>query len=107
MPSVKARDDRERWWKQRRKGGTGSGKTTDVVAGTCLVNSVPARVLFDSGVNLSFVSMHFARLLHVTPRPLEGGFEVEVADDRKAWVGEVLEDCSIGIDGHCFPVGEV
>ena len=56
----------------------------DVVAGTFLVNSVPARILFNSGANLSFVSPHFARLLHMTPRPLEGGFEVEVADDRKA-----------------------
>ena len=39
----------------------------DVVAGTFFVNSVLARILFDTGANRSFVSPHFSHLLHVRP----------------------------------------
>ncbi|XP_071685425.1 uncharacterized protein [Lolium perenne] len=36
-------------------------QATDVVLGTLLVNSIPARVLFDTGASLSFVSDSFAQ----------------------------------------------
>jgi predicted aspartyl protease len=36
-------------------------QATDVVLGTLLVNSIPAKVLFDTGASLSFVSDSFAQ----------------------------------------------
>ena len=60
-----------------------AAEAPDVVTGTFLVNSVPARILFDTGANRSFVSPHFVRLLHVRPTRLETEFEEEVAADSK------------------------
>jgi hypothetical protein len=37
-------------------------KAPDVVLGTLLVNSFPAKVLFDTGASHSFVSQKFAQL---------------------------------------------
>ena len=35
-------------------------QATDIVLGTLLVNSTPAKVLFDTGASLSFVSLMFS-----------------------------------------------
>ena len=36
-------------------------QATDVVLGTLFINSIPAKVLFDTGASLSFVSDSFAQ----------------------------------------------
>jgi hypothetical protein len=36
-------------------------ETPDVMLGTFLVNSIPARVMFDSGASHSFVTEHFVK----------------------------------------------
>jgi hypothetical protein len=38
-----------------------AAEAPDVVLGTFLVNSIPARVLFDSGASHSFVTEHFVK----------------------------------------------
>ncbi|KAI3706879.1 hypothetical protein L6452_24918 [Arctium lappa] len=76
----------------------------DVVTGTFPIDSIFSKVLFDSGANRSFVSPNFVHKLHVKPKKLSQGFEVEVADDSRVLVGEVYDGCSIDIDGHIFPL---
>ncbi|GJX97968.1 putative reverse transcriptase domain-containing protein [Tanacetum coccineum] len=51
----------------------------DVVIGTILVNSIPARVLYDSGASVSFVSFEFSKNLSTPPNKLPFPLEVEIA----------------------------
>ncbi|KAJ9561944.1 hypothetical protein OSB04_007104 [Centaurea solstitialis] len=76
----------------------------EVVAGTFLVNFVPTMVLFDTGADYSFITPRFAHTLHLVPRHLGRGFEVDVAGDHKVWVRGVMERCTIDLYGHLFPV---
>ncbi|KAI3677796.1 hypothetical protein L6452_37066 [Arctium lappa] len=76
----------------------------DVVTGTFSIDSIFAKVLFDSGANRSIVSPKFVHKLHVKPKNLRHGFEVEVADDSRVLVGEVFDGCSIVIDRQSFPL---
>ncbi|KAI3756963.1 hypothetical protein L6452_04495 [Arctium lappa] len=79
-------------------------ETPNVVTGTFPIDSIFAKVLFDSGANRSFVSPNFVHKLLVKPKKLSQGFEVEVTDDSRVLVGEIYDGCSIDIDGHTFPL---
>nr|GEY10422.1 putative reverse transcriptase domain-containing protein [Tanacetum cinerariifolium] len=50
----------------------------DVVTGTILVNSIPARVLYDSDASISFVSFEFSKNLSTPPNKLPFPLEVEI-----------------------------
>ena len=43
----------------------------DVVFGTCLVNSSPASVLFDSGASHSFIAHHFVKEHNIPKCPMK------------------------------------
>ncbi|KAI3748391.1 hypothetical protein L6452_11427 [Arctium lappa] len=83
---------------------TEAEETPDVVTGTFLVNSVHARVLFDSGANRSFVSTALCDYLHRVPKPLSSALEVETADDNRMTIKEEYDDCDIQIDGRSIPL---
>lgn len=55
-------------------------ETADVVSGTFLLNSMPARVLFDSGANCSFVSYVYCKTLNVPTSTLSDALVIEVAN---------------------------
>ena len=85
----------------------------DVVSGIFLCNHVPARILFDSGSNRSFVSVKFVPMISLPLSKLESPLEVEVAGDKIIIVDKVYHDCEIEIDSHQFktdlipmPMGE-
>ncbi|XP_024979023.1 uncharacterized protein LOC112516236 [Cynara cardunculus var. scolymus] len=70
-------------------------KTPDVVTGIFLVNSVHAKVLFDSSMNKSFVSTTFFHDLNRVAKPLSSALEVETADDNRVVIKEEYDDCII------------
>ncbi|PWA39998.1 reverse transcriptase domain-containing protein [Artemisia annua] len=76
----------------------------DVVTGIILVNSLLARVLYDSGASLSFVSYSFneklSTLLNKLPKPLE----VEIADSKVVVVSNVYRYVEIEIDDSVFKI---
>ena len=76
----------------------------DVVTGIFLVNSHPARILFDSGATNSFVSHTFARCLNSAPCVLAEPFLVDTADGTSMLADKVHEDCVLQLDEHEFPV---
>ncbi|KAI3707139.1 hypothetical protein L6452_25391 [Arctium lappa] len=79
-------------------------ETVDVVSGTFLVNSLPARVLFDSGATCSFVSNVF-RKQFVTPiSVLPDALVVDVANGDQVIIRDRFCDCTIEIDGNPFGV---
>ncbi|XP_024964467.1 uncharacterized protein LOC112504752 [Cynara cardunculus var. scolymus] len=78
--------------------------TPDVVTGTFLVNKIPARVLFDSGANKSFVSTKFCIRLGRSPILLSQNLEVETANGDITMVRECFDNCIIEIEGQDFEV---
>ncbi|GJW63719.1 reverse transcriptase domain-containing protein [Tanacetum coccineum] len=63
-------------------GGGGTNPDSNVVTGTFLLNNCYASVIFDSGVDKSFVSSTFSALLDVAPSTLDTIYIVELADGR-------------------------
>ncbi|GKD22658.1 putative reverse transcriptase domain-containing protein [Tanacetum coccineum] len=54
----------------------------NVVTGTFLVNDHYASILFDSGVEKSFVSTEFTPFIHIVPATLDTSYKVELADGK-------------------------
>ncbi|XP_024986584.1 uncharacterized protein LOC112521827 [Cynara cardunculus var. scolymus] len=66
----------------------------DVVTGTFLINSLDAKVLFDSGENFSFVSPSFAQHAKMNYVPLDDRLVVDTANGQVC-VKSVFNNCSI------------
>ncbi|XP_071695869.1 uncharacterized protein [Rutidosis leptorrhynchoides] len=80
--------------------------TDDAITGMFLVNSVPARVLFDCGANSSFVSTTFCAKLNVPVRVINEPLSVEVGDGRTVPVTKFVSGITIDIEGSLFPLSE-
>ncbi|GKE65127.1 zinc finger, CCHC-type, retrotransposon gag domain protein [Tanacetum coccineum] len=76
----------------------------DVVTGTILVNYIPARVLYDSGVSVSYVSYEFSKNLSTPPNKLPLPLEVELPDSKVVIVSKVYRDVEIEIDDSYFKI---
>ncbi|KAI3748936.1 hypothetical protein L6452_12381 [Arctium lappa] len=79
-------------------------ETADVVSGTFLVNSLPIRVLFDSGATCSFVSDVFCKQFVTTISVLPDALVVEVANGDKVIIRDRFCDCTLEINGNSFGV---
>nr|GEZ69549.1 hypothetical protein [Tanacetum cinerariifolium] len=76
----------------------------DVITGTILVSSIPARVLYDSGASVSFVSLEFSKNLPTLPNRLPFPLEVEIAGNEIVVVSKVYRDMEIEIDDSVFRI---
>ncbi|GJR28587.1 putative reverse transcriptase domain-containing protein [Tanacetum coccineum] len=76
----------------------------DVVTGTILVSFIPARVLYDSGASVSFVSYGFIKTLTTPLNKLPLPLEVEIADDKVIVVSNVFRNVEIEIDDNNFKI---
>ena len=77
-------------------------QNSDVVAGTLSVNSVPAKVLIDSGATRSFISRKFSQQLNCPSCLLKDVLVIETANQDRTPVDQVCPDCEIEIIGHRF-----
>ncbi|GJW08269.1 putative reverse transcriptase domain-containing protein [Tanacetum coccineum] len=85
-------------------GGGEANPDSNIVTGTFLLNNHYASMLFDSGVDKSFVSSTFSALLDVTPSTLDVSYAVEIADGRISETNIVLRGCTLGLLGHPFNI---
>ncbi|GJX79209.1 putative reverse transcriptase domain-containing protein [Tanacetum coccineum] len=76
----------------------------DVVTGTILVNSIPARILYDSGASVSFLSFEFSKILSIPPNKLPFPLEVDIAGKEIVVVSKVYRDMVIEIDDIVFKI---
>ncbi|GJW57118.1 putative reverse transcriptase domain-containing protein [Tanacetum coccineum] len=76
----------------------------DVVTRTILVNSIPSRVLYDSGASVSFVSYEFSKNLSTPPNKLPFPLEVEITDSKVVVVSNVYRDVEIEINDSIFRI---
>ncbi|KAL8155372.1 hypothetical protein AgCh_000671 [Apium graveolens] len=77
-------------------------QSSDMVVGTLSVNSVDAKVLFNSGATRSFISQSFVDKLHCEVKLLEQALMIELANKNQVSVNRVCPRCDIEIGGHHF-----
>ncbi|PWA53334.1 reverse transcriptase domain-containing protein [Artemisia annua] len=75
----------------------------DVVTGTFFVNLLPARVLFDSDVDRSFVSERFSQRFSIPISQLKPPLDVEVANNKVIRLTDVFHSCEIEIYNEKYP----
>ncbi|GKA66464.1 putative reverse transcriptase domain-containing protein, partial [Tanacetum coccineum] len=85
-------------------GGGGTNPDSNVVTGILLLNNCYASMLFDLGVDISFVSSTFSALLDVAPSTLDTSYAVKLADGRISETNVVLRGYTLGLLGHPFNI---
>nr|GEW36738.1 hypothetical protein [Tanacetum cinerariifolium] len=85
-------------------GGGGTNHDSNIVTGTFLFNNCYASMLFDSGVDMSFMSTTFSALLDVGPSTLDTSYAVELADGRIYKMNIILRGCTLRLLGHLFNI---
>nr|GEW28635.1 putative reverse transcriptase domain-containing protein [Tanacetum cinerariifolium] len=76
----------------------------NVVTCTFLLNNRYATMLFDSGVDKSFVDIKFSHIIDIKPAKLNSGYEVELADGKVVSTNSVLKGCTLNILDHLFDI---
>ncbi|GKD36469.1 putative reverse transcriptase domain-containing protein [Tanacetum coccineum] len=85
-------------------GGGEANPDSNIVKGTFILNNHYAFMIFDSGVDRSFVSTTFSVLLDITPDTLDVSYAVELADGRISETNTILRGCTLGLLGHPFNI---
>ncbi|GJY90506.1 reverse transcriptase domain-containing protein [Tanacetum coccineum] len=75
-----------------------------VVTCTFSLNDHFATVLFDSGVDFSFISTEFTPLLNVKPSVVNPGYVIEVADGKKVEVDRIIRDYKLELGNSLFSI---
>nr|GEU46727.1 reverse transcriptase domain-containing protein [Tanacetum cinerariifolium] len=84
--------------------GGGTNPDSNIVTGMFLLNNCYASMLFDSGIDRSFVSTTFSAFLDVAPSTLDTSYAVELANGRVLEINIVLRGCTLGLLGHPFNI---
>ncbi|GKC08915.1 putative reverse transcriptase domain-containing protein [Tanacetum coccineum] len=69
-----------------------------------LLNDHYACILFDSGVEKSFVSTAFTPFIDIAPATLDISYEVEFADEKVVSTNTVLCSCTLALFNHMFKI---
>nr|GEW32719.1 hypothetical protein [Tanacetum cinerariifolium] len=77
---------------------------SNIVTCMFLLNNHYDSLLFDSGVDRSFVSTTFSTLLVIIPDTLDVSYAVELADRRITNINIILRGCTIGLLGLLFNI---
>nr|GEU88209.1 hypothetical protein [Tanacetum cinerariifolium] len=76
----------------------------NVVMGTFLLNNRYASILFDTGVDRSFISTAFSSLIDIVPTPLGNSYDVELADGKIVRVDTIMQGCTLNFLNHPFNI---
>ncbi|GKF49377.1 putative reverse transcriptase domain-containing protein [Tanacetum coccineum] len=76
-----------------KNGNASRNPYSNVVTGTSLLNNRYASILFDTGVDRSFISTAFSSLIDITPTLLENSYDVELADGKIVGIDTILRRC--------------
>ncbi|GJU08014.1 putative reverse transcriptase domain-containing protein [Tanacetum coccineum] len=85
-------------------GHAGTNPDSNVVTGTFLLNNRYASILFDTGVDRSFVSTAFSSQIDITPTALDHYYDVVLADKRIIGLNTILRGCTLNILNHPFNI---
>nr|GEV84823.1 putative reverse transcriptase domain-containing protein [Tanacetum cinerariifolium] len=85
-------------------GTAGGNPDANVVTGTFLLNNYCALILFDTGVDKSFVSTAFSSLININPFTLDYSYDVELADGQIIRVNTIIRGCTLNFLNHRFNI---
>ncbi|GJY73333.1 putative reverse transcriptase domain-containing protein [Tanacetum coccineum] len=86
------------------KGNASRDPDSNVVTSTFLLNNRYAYILFDTGVDRSFISTAFSSLINIAPNPLENSYEVELADGKIVMVDTIMRGCTLNFLNYPFNI---
>nr|GFB01682.1 reverse transcriptase domain-containing protein [Tanacetum cinerariifolium] len=76
----------------------------NVVMGMFLLNHRPARTLFDSGADRSFVSISFSSMLNIPSITLDTTYNIEMADGNLISINTVIKGCTLTLLNQPFEI---
>nr|GEY50378.1 amidohydrolase 1 [Tanacetum cinerariifolium] len=76
----------------------------NIMTGTFTLNNHYATILFESGVDYSFVSTAFTPLLGLESSDLGFSYEIEIASGQLVEINKVIRGCKLKIEGHTFNI---
>ncbi|KAJ0695640.1 putative nucleotidyltransferase, Ribonuclease H [Helianthus annuus] len=76
----------------------------NVVTGTFLVNNHFASILFDTGVDYSFMSVEFKHMLGIESSRLDIPYSIELANGKLVKSGEVVKGCTLELGERRFSI---
>ncbi|GKA17809.1 putative reverse transcriptase domain-containing protein [Tanacetum coccineum] len=80
-------------------------KDNNVVNGTFLINNVYASVLFDTGVDRSFMYIMAYKIYRSSPpTTLDTNYSVELADGKSLTTNTILRGCTLNLQNHLFKI---
>ncbi|GJT03091.1 putative reverse transcriptase domain-containing protein [Tanacetum coccineum] len=88
----------------KRKRNASRDPDSNVVTSTFLLNNRYASILFDTGVDRSFISTAFSSPIDITPTPLENSYDIELADGKIVGVDTILRGCTLNFLNHPFNI---
>nr|GFA43254.1 hypothetical protein [Tanacetum cinerariifolium] len=86
-------------------GHVGTNLDSNIVTGTFLLNNRYDSIVFDTGVDRSFVSTTFSSQIDITPTALDHYYDVELADGRKIGLNTIFGGCTLNVLNHPFNIG--
>nr|GEV33844.1 putative reverse transcriptase domain-containing protein [Tanacetum cinerariifolium] len=85
-------------------GGRDASQDSNVITGTFLFNNCYAKILFDTGADMGFLSTTFSALIGITPTTLENHYDVELADGKIIGVNIIIHGCTLNFMNHPFNI---
>nr|GEW83599.1 putative reverse transcriptase domain-containing protein [Tanacetum cinerariifolium] len=85
-------------------GHVGTNPDSNIVTGTFLLNNRYAYLLFDTGVNGSFVCTAFSSQIDIKPTALDHYYDVELADGRIIGLDTILRGFTLNFLNHPFNI---
>ncbi|GJR55363.1 putative reverse transcriptase domain-containing protein [Tanacetum coccineum] len=82
----------------------GTNPDSNVVTGTFLLNNHYASILFDIGVDKSFVSTAFSSQIDITPTTLDHYYDVELADGGIIGLNTIIRGCTLNFLNYPFNI---
>nr|GEV25472.1 putative reverse transcriptase domain-containing protein [Tanacetum cinerariifolium] len=76
----------------------------NVGTGTFLLNHRPAKTLFDSGADRSFVSISFASMLNIPSITLDTTYNIEMANENLISTNTVIQGCTVTLLNQPFEI---
>ncbi|GKE83198.1 putative reverse transcriptase domain-containing protein, partial [Tanacetum coccineum] len=76
----------------------------NVVTGMFLLKNRYASILFDTGVDRSFVSTTFSSLIDIIPTTLDHDYDVKLADGKIIGVNTIIRGCTLNFLNHLFNI---
>ncbi|GJU37185.1 putative reverse transcriptase domain-containing protein [Tanacetum coccineum] len=87
-----------------KRGNASGNPDSNVVTGTFLLNNHYAYIVFDTGVDRSFISTAYSSLINIAPTPLENSYDVELADGKIVGIDTIIRGCTLNFLDHPFNI---